>query len=160
MPEIQRVRLDHGAALLAFEHENRDYFAASISDRGDDYFTHFDARHQALLAEQAAGVHLFHVLVEPDGAVVGRMNLYDVTESTAELGFRIAEKSAGQGLAQRAVVQICDIAVAELGLTTLLATATVDNVASRAVLARTGFVPVGETLLSGRPAITFTRALS
>lgn len=159
MPEIQRVRLDHAPALLAFEQENRDYFAASISDRGDDYFAHFDARHRALLAEQAAGEHLFHVLVEPDGAVVGRINLYEVTETTAELGFRIAEKSAGQGLAQRAVLQICDIAVAELGLTTLLAAAAVENVASRAVLTRTGFVPVGETVLSGRSAITFTRAL-
>src|SRR5271169_4672120 len=113
MPEIQRVRLDHAKALLAFERENRAYFAASIPDRGDDYFTHFDARHRALLAEQAAGVHFYHVLVEADGAVVGRINLFDVTESTAELGFRIAEKSAGQGLAQRAVLQICYIAVAE-----------------------------------------------
>jgi [ribosomal protein S5]-alanine N-acetyltransferase len=160
MPEIQRVRLDHAPALLAFEQENRAYFAASIPDRGDDYFTHFDARHRALLAEQAAGVHFYHVLVEADGAVVGRINLFDVTESTAQLGFRIAEKSAGQGLAQRAVLQICDIAVAEYGLTTLVAAATVENVASRAVLARTGFLPVGETVLRDRPAITFARALS
>jgi len=160
MPEIQRVRLDHAPALLAFELENRAYFAASISDRGDDYFTHFDARHHALLAEQAAGVHIFHVLVEEDGAVVGRINLFDVTDSTAELGFRIAEKSAGQGLAQRAVLQICDIAVAEYGLSKLLAAAGVDNAASRAVLARTGFVPIGETLLGGRPGITFARDLS
>jgi len=160
MPEIQRVRLDHAPALLAFEQENRAYFAASIPDRGDDYFTNFDARHRTLLAEQAAGVHFYHVLVEAGGAVVGRINLFEVTESTAELGFRIAEKSAGQGLAQRAVLQICDIAVAEYGLTTLLAAATVENVASRAVLARTGFVPVGETVLRDRPAITFARALS
>ncbi len=144
MPEIQRVRVDHAPALLAFELENRAYFAASISDRGDDYFTHFDARHRALLAEQAAGVHIFHVLVAADGAVVGRINLFDVTDSTAQLGFRIAEKSAGHGLAQRAVLQICDIAVAEYGLSKLLAAASVDNAASRAVLARTGFVPVGE----------------
>lgn len=160
MPEIQRVRLDHAPALLTFEQENRAYFAASISDRGDDYFTHFDARHRDLLAQQAAGVHIFHVLVEADGAVVGRINLYEITESTAELGFRIAEKSAGQGLAQRAVLQVCEIAVAELGLTKLLAAAAVDNLASRAVLARTGFVPVGETVLGARSAITFARALS
>jgi ribosomal-protein-alanine N-acetyltransferase len=160
VPEIQRMRLDHAPAVLAFEEENRAYFAASISDRGDDYFTHFDAHHRALLAEQAAGVHLFYVLVDADGTVVGRINLYDVTDSSASLGFRIAEKSAGQGLAQHAVRQICDIAVADRGLTTLLAAASVANAASRAVLARTGFVPVGETVLSGRPAITFARALS
>jgi [ribosomal protein S5]-alanine N-acetyltransferase len=160
MPEVQRVRPDHGPALLAFELENRAYFAASISDRGDDYFAHFDARHRALLAEQAAGVHLYHVLVEEDGTVVGRINLFDVTDTTAAVGFRIAEKSAGRGLAQHAVLQICDIAVADHGLTKLLASAAVDNAASRAVLARTGFVPVGETVLNGRPGITFARDLS
>jgi [ribosomal protein S5]-alanine N-acetyltransferase len=159
VPEIQRVRLDHAPALLAFEQENRAYFAASITDRGDDYFANFDAMHQDLLAEQAAGVNFFHVLVEEDGSVVGRINLYNVTATTAEVGFRIAEKSAGQGLAQRAVLEICDIAVAEHGLTTLLASAAVGNAGSRAVLARTGFVQVGETLLAGRPALTFTRAL-
>jgi [ribosomal protein S5]-alanine N-acetyltransferase len=159
MPEIQRVRLDHGPALLAFEQENRAYFAASVPDRGDDYFAHFDTRHRELLAEQGAGVNLYHVLIDEDGTVVGRINLFDVTDTTAAVGFRIAERSAGRGLAQDAVLQICDIAVAEYGLTRLLAAARLDNVASRAVLARTGFVPVGETLLSGRPGITFARDL-
>ena len=98
MPEIQRVCQDHAPALLAFEEENRAYFAASISDRGDDYFTHFDAQHRALLADQAAGVHLFYVLVEADGGVVGRINLYDINESTAKLGFRIAEGSPARAL--------------------------------------------------------------
>ncbi|MEV4065036.1 hypothetical protein [Nonomuraea dietziae] len=38
MPELQRLRSDHASALLAFERENRAYFAASIPDRGDAYF--------------------------------------------------------------------------------------------------------------------------
>ncbi|GHO42298.1 hypothetical protein KSX_04610 [Ktedonospora formicarum] len=33
-PELQLVRLDHAPALLAFERENRAYFAAVIPDRG------------------------------------------------------------------------------------------------------------------------------
>jgi ribosomal-protein-alanine N-acetyltransferase len=38
MPELQLVRTDHAPALLAFEQENRSYFAASIPDRSDGFF--------------------------------------------------------------------------------------------------------------------------
>jgi [ribosomal protein S5]-alanine N-acetyltransferase len=159
VPEIERLRLDHAAALLTFEQENRAYFAASIPDRGDDFFTRFGTRHRDLLAEQDAGVCHFHVVME-GGAVIGRVNLVDVADHAAELGFRIAEKSAGQGVAQSAVRQVCELAVAEYGLTTLRAKATLRNAASRAVLARTGFAVTGETVLNGLPAVTFARALT
>jgi [ribosomal protein S5]-alanine N-acetyltransferase len=160
MPELQSLRLDHAQALLAFEQENRAYFAASIPDRGDDYFTNFDARHSELLGEQAAGLHYFHVLVGSGGEVLGRINLIDVADGSAELGYRIAEKAAHQGLATTAVHQVCALAAAEYGLTTLRAATTIDNAGSRAVLARTGFVPVGETLLGGRTGISYLRNLS
>lgn len=97
MPEIQLLRPGHAPALLAFEQENRAYFAASVPDRGDDYFVRFDERHRALLAEQAAGVCYFHVLVGADDEVLGRVNLVDVAEGGAELGYRIAERATGRG---------------------------------------------------------------
>ncbi|MFE7705744.1 GNAT family N-acetyltransferase [Streptomyces sp. NPDC057486] len=159
MAELQRLRVDHAPALLAFEQENRTYFAASIPDRGDDYFAHFDARHHELLAEQASGLHFLHVLVDAGGAVVGRVNLVDVADGSAELGYRIAEKSAGQGLATAAVREICARAAAEYRLTTLRAVTTLDNAGSRAVLARTGFIPTGEVRLGGRPGLRFVRDL-
>ncbi|MEU9014554.1 GNAT family N-acetyltransferase [Streptomyces sp. NPDC048479] len=160
MPELQLLRFDHAPALLAFEQENRAYFAASIPDRGDDYFTHFDTRHSDLLAEQAAGLHFFHVLVGSGGEVLGRVNLIDVEGGSAELGYRIAEKAARQGLATTSVRQICALAAAEYGLTTLRASTTLDNAGSRAVLARTGFEPTGEVLLGGRAGISYARNLS
>ncbi|MFE2093691.1 GNAT family N-acetyltransferase [Streptomyces sp. NPDC059460] len=159
MAELQRLRLDHAPALLAFEQENRAYFAASVTDRGDDYFAHFDARHHDLLAEQAAGLHFFHVLVNSSGAVLGRVNLVDVADGSTELGYRIAEKSAGQGLATAAVREICARAAAEYGLTALRAVTTLDNAGSRAVLARTGFIPTGEVRLDGRPGLRYVRDL-
>lgn len=152
MPAIERLRLDHAVALLAFERENRAYFAASVPDRGEDYFAHFDARHRALLGEQAAGLCHFHLVVGDGGAVLGRVNLVDVTAGSAELGFRIAEKATGQGLATAAVREVCGLARSAYGLTSLRAAATVDNAGSRTVLRRTGFVPTGEeVLLAGRP---------
>lgn len=153
---LERLRLDHGPAVLAFELENRAYFAASIPDRGDDYFTHFDVRHRGLLAEQAC---FFHVLVGIGGEVLGRFNLVDVADGSAELGYRVAEKAAGKGLATATVNQLCALAAADYGLTSLRASTTLDNAASRAVLARSGFLPTGETQLGDLPGITYLRAL-
>lgn len=58
-------------------------------------------------------------------------------------------------MATAAVRQVCALAAAEYGLTELQAAAKVDNIASRTVLTRNGFVPVGETELNGQPALTY-----
>lgn len=158
-PELQRLRADHAPALLAFERENRAYFAASIPDRGDDYFTDFDSRHQALLAEQADGVCHFHVLVENGGSIVGRVNLVDVAGGSAELGYRIAERAAGRGLATRSVREMCARATSEYDLTELTAKTTLDNPGSRRVLERVGFAVVGEMTLNGRPGLRYAKSL-
>jgi ribosomal-protein-alanine N-acetyltransferase len=160
MPELQLLRPDHATALLAFERENRTYFAASIPDRGEDYFARFDERHHALLAEQEAGICYFHVLVSAAGEVLGRVNLVDVADGGADLGYRIAERAAGRGLATSAVRELCGLATDRYGLTALRAATTLDNAASRTVLARTGFTVTGETRLSGRPGLTYVRNLA
>ncbi|MBB1252520.1 GNAT family N-acetyltransferase [Streptomyces alkaliterrae] len=163
MPELERLRRDHAAALLTFERENRAYFAATVPDRGDDYFAEFDARHEALLTEQDCGLHHFHVIVTGDGDILGRVNLVDVTpdgpDRSAELGFRVGRAAAGRGLATRAVRRVCELAAGDYGLTSLRAAATLDNVASRTVLERTGFTVTGETTLMDQPALTYTRPL-
>jgi ribosomal-protein-alanine N-acetyltransferase len=100
------------------------------------------------------------VLVEPDGTVAGRINLVDVENGSANLGYRIAERATGRGLATHAVHQVCEIAAGEYGLVELRAAATRDNAASQAVLARTGFVYVGDTTLNGRPALRYLRRLA
>lgn len=159
MPALELVRLDHAAALLSFEQDNRAYFAAWIPDRGDDFFTHYDEEHARLLARQAAGTDYFHVLVGDGGEVLGRVNLVEIADGCAELGFRIAEKVAGRGLATAAVHQVCALARTEYGLVRLRARATRNNRGSQAVLARTGFVETGEILLNGRPGIAYSRRL-
>lgn len=159
MPEMQLLHPGHAPALLAFEQENRAYFAASVPDRGDDYFARFDERLRALLAEQEAGVCHFHVLIGADGEVLGRVNLVDVADGGAELGYRIAERAAGRGLATWGVRELCDLAANSYGLTVLRAATTLDNAASRAVLARSGFAVVGGRRLSGRPGLSYLRNL-
>ena len=143
MPELQRLRPGHAPAVLAFELANRSYFAASISDRGDEYFDQFAAQHSALLDEQEAGAGAYYVLVDEDGSVLGRFNLYRFSDGTAELGYRVAQHAAGRGLATASVRELCRLAAARHGLRTLRAATTHDNTASQKVLAKAGFVPVG-----------------
>lgn len=142
MPELQRVRMEHAAAVLAFELENRAYFAASISDRGDGFFGRFAEGFEDGLAQQAAGRHVLYVLVDEDGSVLGRFNLYDLEDGTADLGYRVAERAAGRGVATSTVREVCRLA-AEGGLHTLRAAASLENVASERVLVKAGFVLVG-----------------
>ena len=140
---LEPLSAAHADAVLAFELENRAYFAASIHDRGDAFFQEFAVRHEALLAEQEAGICRFHVLVDDTGGVVGRVNLVDIENGSAELGYRIAEKAAGKGLATAAVRAIIQLAASEYGLTRLWAGASDRNPASQAVLTRAGFRPFG-----------------
>jgi ribosomal-protein-alanine N-acetyltransferase len=144
MPELQPLRADHAPAVLAFETANRSYFAASISDRGDEYFEHFTERHNAMLAEQEAGIGAYYVLVDEDGSVVGRFNLRFVREGVAELGYRVAEHVAGRGVATATVRDICSLAASRHGVGTVRAATARGNVASQRVLLNAGFQPVGQ----------------
>jgi [ribosomal protein S5]-alanine N-acetyltransferase len=143
MPELKRLHAGHAPAVLVFELANRTYFAASISDRGDDFFDQFADRYNASLAEQEAGICAFYVLVAEDGSVLGRFNLYDLEDGTARLGYRVAERVAGRGVATATVRELCRIAAARHGLRTLRAATSHSNAASQKVLTKAGFVPVG-----------------
>lgn len=163
MSDLQPLGAGHAPAVLVFELANRAYFAGSVPDRGDAYFDGFDDRYSALLAEQDAGVCAFHVLVAEDGSVLGRFNLVDIENGTAELGYRVAQDVSGRGVATAAVRDLCRLAAARYGLRTLRAATTHANAASQRVLLKAGFVPVGPAdpaHLSGEPGTWFQRDLS
>src|SRR5258708_22201056 len=121
MPVRELLRLDHAPALLVFERENRAYFAASVPDRGDEFLAEFDTRYAQLLEWQAAGTDYLHLLVAEGSEVVGRVNLTEVADGSAELGYRIAQKAAGQGLATAAGRQVGERAAPKDRLTQLAA---------------------------------------
>jgi ribosomal-protein-alanine N-acetyltransferase len=155
VPELQLLRSDHAPAVLAFERDNRAYFAAAVPDRGDAFFAEFDTHYAQLLESQAAGTDYFYVLMAEGGEVVGRVNLYRVADGSAELGYRIAQQAAGHGLATAAVRQVCELAATTYGLTRLRARVTLDNPASGRVLERNGFAVSGELTLNGKPAVSY-----
>jgi ribosomal-protein-alanine N-acetyltransferase len=143
MPELQRLDAGHAAVVLAFEQANRAWFAASISDRGDEFFAQFTDQFRALLADQEAGRAAYHVLLADDGSVLGRFNLIFTGDGGAKLGYRVAQQAAGRGVATATVRELCQRAAASYGLRTLRAATADTNAASRKVLARAGFVPAG-----------------
>ena len=163
MPKLQRLRPGHAPAVLAFELANRSYFAAFISDRGDDFFGQFTARHSAMLAEQEAGAGAYYVLVGGDGSVLGRFNLYDIEDGTAVLGYRVAQHVAGRGVATAAARELCQLAAARHGLHTLRAATSRENIASQKVLIKAGFVPAGPAdpaQLGGKQGTWYQRDLT
>jgi ribosomal-protein-alanine N-acetyltransferase len=160
VPELQRLRADHASAVLDFEIANREYFSTFISDRGGEFFEHFREHFDALLAEQETGTCVFHVLVDDDGVVLGRFNLFDVEEGTAVLGYRVAQQVAGHGVATATVQDLCKLAATKFGLCTLRAATSNDNVASQKVLTRVGFVPIGPAEPGGRAGTWYERDLS
>ncbi|MFF0079002.1 GNAT family N-acetyltransferase [Streptomyces canus] len=143
MPELLRLRAEHAPAVLAFELVNRAFFAASVTDRGDAFFDRFDERFDALLVEQETGLCAFHVLLAEDGSALGRFNLVDIENGTADLGYRVAQHATGRGLATATVRELCRLAATRYGLDTLCAATSHENIASQRVLAKAGFTPAG-----------------
>ncbi len=163
MPGLESLRADHAAQLLVFERENRDWFAASISDRGDEYFAHFDERLETLLSDQEAGGGAYYVAVADDGTIVGRFNLILDGHGGAVLGYRVAQRVAGRGVATAYVEELCALAGSRHSVATVTASTSHENVASRRVLDKAGFVPVGPAdpaEVGGKQGTRFRRVLS
>lgn len=160
MSDLQRIRVDHEASILEFELMNRTYFAASITDRGDEYFRDFTHEHRNLLAEQNAGGIACYVLLDDELTVVGRFNLYDIVDGAANVGYRVAQRVAGHGVATGGLEDLCRIAHEEHGISRLRAVTHPENVASQRVLTKVGFVPTGATEVAGRAGISFELVLA
>jgi ribosomal-protein-alanine N-acetyltransferase len=158
---LELLRADHAQAILDFELTNRAYFAASISDRGDKFFEQFADVHAKRLAEQSAGEGAYYVLVDADGSVLGRFNLV-IEGETATVGYRVAKRAAGRGVATAGLLELCRLASARHGIRTLRAATNHDNLASARVLAKAGFVPVGPAdpaEIGGRPGTWYELSL-
>ena len=160
MLALQLVRPEDEGEVLAFERDNRTYFTRSINDRGDSFFDEYPERHRELMAEQDAGTAAFYLAVDDQGAVVGRFNLYRMSDATADVGYRVAERVSGKGVATSGVRALCRLARDDLGLSTLTATTSDANVASQRVLVKAGFTYVEPIEVAGRPGALFSIELA
>ncbi|MFI6072035.1 GNAT family N-acetyltransferase [Actinoplanes sp. NPDC051343] len=162
MFELRPVEAADAQAVRDFELANRAYFARFITDRGDAFFAHFDDSWATVLALHQAGVCLFHVLTTETGEVVGRFNLLEVEDRTANVGYRLAESVTGRGIATATVRELCRRAETRYHLRTLNAAAADENVASQKVLTKSGFTvtgPAAPAELGNKPGKWFRRTL-
>lgn len=144
--------------MLEFEVVNRSYFAATIADRGDEFFDQLPERFQAWLVRQQTGIAAYHVLVDKGGSILGRFNLTMAGDRSAELGYRVAERAAGQGVATATVQDLCRLASTQYGLVRIQAATSLENVASQRVLIKAGFQltgPADPSDLGGQPGLWY-----
>ena len=160
MPNLQPLRRDHSSEVLAFELANRSYFAGFGSDRGDAFFDWFAERYDELLAQRETRRDAYYVLVDEDGSILGRFNLVDIENDTAEVGYRVAERVAGRGLATAGLRELCGLAASTHGVRKMRARTTHENVASQRVLVKAGFAADGKADVGGRAGIWYERVLT
>ncbi|WP_328461665.1 GNAT family N-acetyltransferase [Actinoplanes sp. NBC_00393] len=144
MIEIRRVALADAGPLAALLRANREYLQPWDPIREESFYT--EAGQRALLADVLTQDNaLPHVIVE-DGRIVGRINLSNVVRGpflSANLGYWVAEETAGRGVATKAVAMLVRAAFAEHGLHRIEAGTLLHNVRSQRVLERNGFERFG-----------------
>ena len=128
---------------------NREFLAPTMPDRppGYDSVEGQRALVASLLAEHREGTRLPLVVLDEKGAVVGRITLNEIVRGPAQsanVGYWLAERAGGRGLATAALREVVDIAFGELGLHRLQAGTLLDNVRSQRVLVKAGFTVIGD----------------
>lgn len=88
------------------------------------------------------GVYYLHA----DGLYAGAVSLTSHSRTHGEIGYKIEPEFRNKGLATEALTEVISFVRAHHGFTLLSAQADAENIASRRVLEKTGFVRVGAKL--------------
>ncbi|MCW2751088.1 MAG: GCN5-related N-acetyltransferase [Aeromicrobium sp.] len=148
MPHIRLVTPDDVPVLTELLNTNRDFLAPFDPVREGSYFTvEGQAEVIALALENhEAGRLAPYVVLNDDGAVIGRITLNDIVRGalqSAAIGYWVDVAHNGRGLASAAVSEMIAVAFDELKLHRLEAGTLLDNVRSQRVLERNGFERYG-----------------
>jgi ribosomal-protein-alanine N-acetyltransferase len=153
---VRELKSTDAEALLAFETHNRDWFESQIDARDPSFYSlQGIADHiESYLSDFAIGAWHPFVIEDSSERIVGRANLKDInsTQSSAQVGYRIAQSACGQGLATLALRHLIQEAQMRWKLTQLVAYIYEENVGSRKVLGRCGFLaeqPYGDDETGG-----------
>ncbi len=139
--EIEKLTPIHFPALFEFEQKNQSWFEKFVPPRPQTYseFVAFSEATKKLLKEHEQGTSIFFILIN-EGKIIARANITDIEQVTAEIGYRVCESMAGQGVASKAVSLLVTKARNELKLAELHAKTTTNNIASMRVLEKNGFI--------------------
>jgi ribosomal-protein-alanine N-acetyltransferase len=141
---LRTLQADDTARLLAFESANRAWFEQHVEARPAAFYSAAGvAAHIAdYLDSYHAGVLHPCVLTSDDGAVLaGRANLrrIDRTAGSGEVGYRIGQARARQGLGSLALQHLMELARERYGLRRLDAWISPHNLGSRRIVEKCGF---------------------
>jgi [ribosomal protein S5]-alanine N-acetyltransferase len=131
---------DDSDAVARLLRENREFLAPFEPLRDERFFTSEGQRERIETSSSTS----FVIIAEGD--IVGGVTISNLEYGpfrSATLGYWVAERFNGRGLATQAVGEAVDIAFGELGLHRLEAGTLVDNVASQRVLEKNGFERIG-----------------
>jgi [ribosomal protein S5]-alanine N-acetyltransferase len=137
---IRRLERDDAVELAELLRENREFLAPFDPIRDDDFFT---AEGQRMRMDEDASERFAIVFA---GRIAGLVTISNISYGpfrSASLGYWVAERLNGRGLATSAVGEVAKIAFGEVGLHRLEAATLVDNVASQRVLEKNAFEPIG-----------------
>lgn len=141
---VRELKSTDAEALLAFETHNRDWFESQIDARDPSFYSSQGiADHiESYLSDFAIGAWHPFVIEDSSERIVGRANLKDINspQGSAQVGYRIAQSACGQGLATLALRHLIQEAQMRWKLTQLVAYVYEENVGSRKVLGRCGFL--------------------
>ena len=146
---IRALTLDDVGALTALYRENRAFLAPWQPLRPESYFTDAGQRVaiEGLLAQQASGSAVPFVIVNGSGALVGTFTVASIIRGafqSCSVGYWLAERAQGQGLATAALREAADLAFGDLRLHRIQAETLTHNQRSQRVLQRVGFRKYGE----------------
>jgi ribosomal-protein-alanine N-acetyltransferase len=137
---VRRLRSTDAGQLAALLVDNREFLAPFEPVRDERFFT-ADGQQERIAQETA---HVFAILA--GDRMVGTVTISNIVYGpfqSANLGYWVAERVRGHGLATRAVAEVVDIAFGELGLHRLEAATLVDNRPSQRVLEKNRFDRIG-----------------
>lgn len=148
MNRTRLIQAGDAEALSAALVSSREFLRPWEPVRPDRYFTvagQVDAIADSL-HRHAEGTTLPHVILDDEGAVVGRINLNNIVRGpfqSASVGYWLAESAGGRGYATGAVAELTRIAFTDQGLHRLEAGTIPENFRSQTVLRRNGFTQFG-----------------
>ena len=117
-----------------------------LSDRLPNPYTDENADWWLNMVTKSEGIDGTFRAIVVDGKIVGSVSIErkaDIYRLDGELGYMLLRDYWNRGLMSRAVGQVCEIAIKELGLNRITANVFHPNLASQRVLLKNGFTQEG-----------------
>jgi ribosomal-protein-alanine N-acetyltransferase len=141
--------LDDVEALTALHVDNRQYLAPWQPLRPDSYFTVAGQREaaEAVLDQHQSGAAVPLVILDGHGKLAGTLTIASVIRGafqSCSVGYWVAERAQGRGLASAALREAVHLAFGDLRLHRIQAETLTHNLRSQRILKRVGFEHYGK----------------